>query len=244
MYFVLFVALWETMKRKKIYSLLKKALVVITLTIMAFWSYAEIINRNSTNMTTRQKFLKAVYPVWIWFAGKKDLNTKNLSNKNAEPAVSFYSLKDTAIDGTAFDFEKLKGKKVMLVNTASDCGYTGQYDDLQKLSELYKDKLVVIGFPANDFKEQEKGTDAEIAVFCKRNFGVSFPLMKKSSVVKGAYQNAVFQWLTDAVKNGWNNEQPSWNFCKFIVDERGRLTHYFGSTIEPLGKEVKDALNQ
>ena len=195
-------------------------------------------------MTARQKFLKAVYPMWMWFAGKKGVNTGNLSNEQAKPAVSFYSLKDTAIDGTVFDFEKLKGKKIMLVNTASDCGYTGQYEDLKKLSELYKDKLEIIGFPANDFKEQEKGSDEEIASFCKKNFGVSFPLMKKSSVVKGAGQNKIFEWLTDPTKNGWNNKQPSWNFCKFIVDEEGRLTNFFGSTIEPLGKEVKDALNK
>lgn len=212
--------------------------------MIVFWSYVEIINRNSKNMTARQKVLKAVYPLWMWFAGKKGMNTKNLSNEKATPAVSFYSLKDTAIDGSVFDFEQLKGKKIMLVNTASDCGYTGQYDDLQKLSEQYKDKLVVIGFPANDFKEQEKGTDEEIAEFCKLNFGVRFPLMKKSSVIKSATQNKVFEWLTDPAKNGWNKQWPSWNFCKYIVDEQGRLTNYFGSTIEPLGKEITEALNQ
>ena len=195
-------------------------------------------------MTVRQKFLKIVYPLWMWFAGKKGMNTKNLSNQKEMPSVSFYSLKDTAIDGSVFDFEQLKGKKIMLVNTASDCGYTGQYDDLQKLSETYKGKLVVIGFPANDFKEQEKGTDEEIAAFCKLNFGVSFPLMKKSSVIKGTDQNKVFEWLTDPKKNGWNKQWPSWNFCKYIVDEQGMLTNYFGSTIEPLGKEITEALNQ
>ena len=212
--------------------------------MITFWGYVEMSNRNSINMTTRQEFLKAVYPAWMWFAGKKGMNNKNLSGYKMIPAVSFYSLKDTAIDGTSFDFEKLKGKKVMLVNTASDCGYTGQYDDLQKLSDQYKDKLVVIGFPANDFKEQEKGTDEEIASFCKKNFGVSFPLMKKSSVIKGDDQSKIFEWLTNSTKNGWNNQQPSWNFCKFIVDEQGRLTNFFGSTIEPLGEEVKAALNQ
>ena len=133
----------------------------------------------------------------------------------------------------------------MLVNTASDCGYTGQYDDLQKLSEQYKDKLVVIGFPANDFKEQEKGTDEEIASFCKKNFGVSFPLMKKSRVIKGAgIKIKYLSGLPIRKKNGWNNQQPSWNFCKYIVDEEGRLTHFFGSTIEPLAKEITTALNQ
>jgi glutathione peroxidase len=140
----------------------------------AFWSFVEISNRNSKNMTARQKVLKAIYPMWMWFSGKKGMNSKNLSNEKITPDVSFYSLKDTSINGAVFDFEQLKGKKVMLVNTASDCGYTGQYDDLQKLSEQYKDKLVVIGFPANDFKEQEKGSDEEIAAFCKLNFGVSF----------------------------------------------------------------------
>ena len=231
------------MKTNKKITRLKKAIIIILSLIIAFWGYVEISNRNSKNMTTRQKILKAVYPMWMWFAGKKGLNTKNLSNEKAMPAVSFYSLKDTLNNGTTFDFEQLKGKKVMLVNTASDCGYTGQYDDLQKLSEQYKDKLVVIGFPANDFKEQEKGTDEEIASFCKLNFGVTFPLMKKSSVTKSADQNRIFNWLTDSTKNGWNNQPPSWNFCKYIVDEQGRLTNFFGSTIEPLGKEITEALN-
>ncbi|MBL7701691.1 MAG: glutathione peroxidase [Ferruginibacter sp.] len=195
-------------------------------------------------MTIRQRFLKLVYPLWIWWANKKEVGTKKLSAQEATPPVSFYSLKDTLINGTEFDFSQLEGKKVMLVNTASDCGYTGQYDDLQKLSEQYKDKLVVLGFPANDFKEQEKGSNEEIAEFCKLNFGVSFPLMKKSSVVKGADQNKIFEWLTNENNNGWNNQQPSWNFCKYIVDEEGRLTNFFGSTIEPLGTEITTVLNQ
>ncbi len=195
-------------------------------------------------MTGRQKFLKAVYPVLMWVSGKAGKASKSPANEKTMPAISFYSLRGTAIDGTVFDFERLRGKKIMLVNTASDCGYTGQYDNLQTLSEQYKDKLVVIGFPANDFKDQEKGTDEEIASFCKKNFGVSFPLMKKSSVIKGANQNKIFDWLTNPAKNGWNNQQPSWNFCKFIVDEEGRLTNFFGSTIEPLGQEVKASLNK
>lgn len=195
-------------------------------------------------MTLRQRFLKLIYPLWMWWAGKKGKGTKKLSAEEAIPPVSFYSLKDTLITGAEFDFNQLKGKKVMLVNTASDCGYTGQYDDLQKLSEKYQDKLVVLGFPANDFKEQEKGSNEEIAEFCRVNFGVSFPLMKKSSVVKGAEQNKVFEWLTDENKNGWNKQKPSWNFCKYLVDEEGRLTNFFGSTIEPLGKEITTVLNQ
>ena len=232
------------MQKGNTYSRLKKVVIVISLMLIAFFVFVEITNLNSKNMTVKQKVLKAVYPVWMWFAGKKGINTKNISSEKTIPLYSFYTLSDTLINGTGFNFEQLKGKKVMLVNTASDCGYTGQYDDLQKLSELYRDKLVILGFPANDFKEQEKGSDAEIASFCKLNFGVSFPLMKKSSVLKGANQNKIFTWLTEASKNGWNNQQPTWNFCKFIVDEQGRLTNYFESTIQPLGKEITDALDQ
>ncbi len=230
------------MKQVKKYRRLKKGIIIVFLIIVALWSYIEIANRNSKDMTVRQKFLKAVYPVWIWWTNKKGINTKNLSNDKEMPTVSFYSLKDTAINGSIFDFNQLKGKKVMLVNTASDCGYTGQYDDLQKLYEQHKDKFIIIGFPANDFKEQEKGSDEEIASFCKINFGVTFPLMIKSSVNKGPHQNKIFEWLTDSTKNGWNNKPPSWNFTKYIVNEEGRLTHYFGPTIEPLGKEITEAL--
>ena len=217
--------------------------IVLVMLVAGFWGYVEIANRNSKNMTGRQKVSKAVYPLLIWWANLKGLGTKKLYGENVVPVVSFYSLKDTLIDGRVYDFEQLKGKKVMLVNTASDCGYTSQYDALQKLSEEYKDKLVVIGFPANDFKEEEKGTDAEIAAFCKLNFRVTFPLMKKSSVKRGSDQNKVFQWLCNPEKNGWSSQVPSWNFCKYIVDEQGRLTNFFASTIEPFDKEIINALN-
>ena len=226
------------------YRKLKIVLIALPLLLTSFWTYVEVVNRNSINMTGRQKMLKAVYPLWMWWSNMKGKGTRKLTAGNAVPSVSFYSLKDTLINGAEFDFGSLKGKKVMLVNTASDCGYTGQYEDLQKLSERYKDKLVVIGFPANDFKEQEKGTDKEIAEFCRLNFGVTFPLMKKSVVKKEPGQNPVFRWLTDSSKNGWSNQQPSWNFCKYIVDENGRLVNYFGSAVEPLGKEITDAINK
>lgn len=219
----------------------KIVLIAIPLLLISFWTYVEVVNRNSKNMTGRQKVLKAVYPLWMWWSNARGKGTKKLSEKKA-PLVSFYSLKDTLINGTPFDFSVLKGKKVLLVNTASDCGYTGQYDDLQKLSEKFNRKLVVIGFPANDFKEQEKGTDKEIAEFCRRNFGVTFSLMKKSVVLKQPGQNPVFQWLTDPALNGWSSQQPSWNFCKYLIDENGNLINYFGSAVEPLGKEITEAI--
>ena len=211
--------------------------------VIVFIGYVAIITRNSTNMTYRQKVLKAIYPAWMWFTKLTGKNTKELSG-SAQAPVSFYSLKGTLNDSSALDFVALKGKKVLLVNTASDCGYTDQYSDLQKLSEEYKDKLVVIGFPANDFKEQEKGTDEEIGKFCKANYGITFPLMKKSTVIKSSEQNVVFQWLTDSTKNGWNNNPPSWNFTKYLVDEEGRLINYFGPSISPLNKDVIEAIQK
>jgi glutathione peroxidase len=137
----------------------------------------------------------------------------------------------------------LKGKKVLLVNTASDCGYTNQYADLQKLFEKNSDRLIILGFPANDFKEQEKGTDEQIAQFCQINFGVTFPLAKKSSV-KGDHKNEIFKWLSEKNKNGWNSKQPSWNFSKYLVNEQGQLTHYFDPAVSPLSDEVIEAINK
>lgn len=221
---------------------LKRFLLVILILVAAFAIYVQIVNRNSVNMTYRQKFLKAVYPAFVWWAKLTGKNDKTLVNEKAAPAVSFYTLKDSLIDGLPFDFAQLKGKKVMLVNTASDCGYTNQYADLEKLYQQYKDKLVVIGFPANDFKEQEKGTNDEIATFCKKNYGVTFLLMKKSSVIKGPTQNEIFQWLSNATKNGWNDQPPSWNFSKYIVDENGRLINYFGPAVEPFSSDIINAI--
>lgn len=231
------------MAAKSKYRQLKRILIVILFFIAAFVVYVEIANRNSKNMTYRQKVLKAVYPVFMWWTKITGKNTKEISGTK-QPPVSFYSLKGTLNNGEPFDFANLKGKKVMLVNTASDCGYTNQYTDLQNLSEEYKDKLVVIGFPANDFKEQEKGSDADIAQFCKANFGVTFPLMQKSSVIKSAEQNPVYQWLTDSSKNGWNTKVPSWNFSKYIINEEGVLTKFFGSSIPPMSDEILKAIKE
>ncbi len=158
------------------------------------------------------------------------------------PAVPFHSLVTTLNNGSQLKFSDLKGKKVLIVNTASDCGYTNQYEDLQKLYEQHKDKLVVIGFPANDFKEQEKGNDDEIAAFCQVNYGVTFPLAKKSSVI-GANKNEVFSWLSDKTKNGWNEQEPVWNFSKYLVSEEGVLLQYFDPGISPMGEEIIRLVN-
>jgi len=194
-------------------------------------------------MTLRQIFLKSIYPLWMFYNKLAGRRSKILKNKTKlPPPQSFYNLSVQLNNGTELSFDSFKGKKVLLVNTASDCGYTNQYNDLQKLFEAQNQHLVVIGFPANDFKEQEKGSDKDIAEFCKINFGVNFPLAAKSSVIKGQQQNSVFSWLTDKTKNGWTNKQPSWNFSKWLVNEEGMLTYYFDPSISPLSEEVKQAM--
>jgi len=196
------------------------------------------------DMSYRQSILKSIYPMIMWSThsnGKK----QSLENKNgATPAMSFYDLTMIAIDGTPFNFSNLKGKKIMIVNTASDCGYTGQYEALEKLQQQYKEQLVVIGFPANDFKEQEKSDNQNIAAFCKKNYGVSFPLMEKSIVIKKNHQNLVHKWLSDMSLNGWCNQEPAWNFCKYLINEQGILVNYFPMTIDPLDPSVIAAIEK
>jgi glutathione peroxidase len=220
---------------------LKRLIIVILFLTGSFAIYVQVVNRNSVNMTYRQKVLKAVYPVLMWITKRSGKNTTSLSAVK-EPPVSFYTQKANLINGDTLDFISLRGKKVLLVNTASNCGYTNQYEDLQTLSDQYKDKLIVLGFPANDFKQQEKGDDTAIAQFCKTNFKITFPLMQKSVVVKSPQQNTVFQWLTDTSKNGWNDKAPSWNFTKYLVDENGKLIRFFDPSVSPLDNEVTSLL--
>jgi glutathione peroxidase len=194
-------------------------------------------------MTLRQALLKIFYPL-IMRAGKIT-GSKNLvlyNSADAKPGASFYNLRATANNGTVINFEQFKGKKLLLVNTASNCGYTGQYEELEKLYKQYNDRLVIIGFPANDFKEQEKGSDEEIAQFCKINYSVTFPLIKKSTVIKAPEQNQVFQWLSDKNKNGWNDRQPVWNFSKYLVNEEGKLIYYFDPSVSPMSNTVINAI--
>jgi glutathione peroxidase len=192
-------------------------------------------------MTFRQKILKLVYPVFMRISGRRNIF---VNKERKAPVVPFHSLSVLLNNGRVLTFEELKGRKVLLVNTASDCGYTRQYTELQQLQEIYKEKLAIIGFPANDFKQQEKGSDAEIAQFCQANYHIDFPLAKKSSVVKGAQQNDVYQWLTHSTQNGWNDQEPSWNFSKYLVNEEGTLTHYYDPSVSPLSEEVIRAIHQ
>jgi glutathione peroxidase len=127
------------------------------------------------------------------------------------------------------------------VNTASDCGFTQQYAELQQLYEARKPALEIIAFPSNDFKQQEKKNDTEIAQFCRTNFGITFPLAAKSSVTRSPMQHPVFEWLSNAKKNGWNDQAPSWNFSKYLVNETGMLTHCFDPSVSPSEKIITDA---
>ena len=150
--------------------------------------------------------------------------------------TSVHNFEVKTIDGKTLDLKKYKGKKILIVNTASKCGFTPQYAELQKLSEQYKGKLVVIGFPANNFKEQDPGSNGEIKQFCKKNYGVTFPLGEKVSV-KGDDMAALFKYLTSASNPDFTGD-IKWNFEKFLIDENGKLVHRFRSAVTPLSPEL------
>lgn len=194
------------------------------------------------NETLKQKVLRKMYPM-IRKMGKKGKNGTVLFNKEkTAPSSSFYELKAHLNNNKQLPFSGFKGKKVILVNTASNCGYTGQYSELQSLHERFGDTLQIIAFPANDFAEQEKSNDSEIAQFCQLNYGVTFPVAVKGVVIKNTQQQQIYKWLTDKNLNGWNEHAPDWNFGKYIIDEKGILTHYFGPSVSPLEDEFLKAL--
>jgi glutathione peroxidase len=200
------------------------------------------IRINKKNETFKQKLLRKMYP-FIRKMGKKGKNgTVLINKKKTTPVFSFYKLNVALNNGRKLDFSEFKGKKVLLVNTASDCGYTGQYAELQSLHERFGDKLQIIAFPSNDFAGQEKRNDTDIAQFCQLNYGVTFPVALKGVVVRKPEQQQVFIWLSDENLNGWNEHAPDWNFSKYIIDEKGVLTHYFGPSISPLEDDFLKAL--
>ncbi len=144
------------------------------------------------------------------------------------------------LEGEPFDFADLKGKRVLIVNTASECGYTPQYEQLQTLYEKYGgENFTIVGFPANDFGKQEPGNNEEIKAFCEKNYGVSFPMMAKISV-KGDDMHPVYRWLTQKERNGRKTIKVSWNFNKFLVDENGEWVAYFPSKVDPLDEMITD----
>mgnify|MGYP002789569960 FL=1 len=152
-----------------------------------------------------------------------------------------HQFKMEGLEGGSIDFKKYKGKKILIVNTASRCGYTPQYEELQALYEKYKDKLVVIGVPANNFGGQEPGTNAEIKEFCSSKFKVTFPMTAKVSV-KGDDMCELYKWLTSKEKNGVLDAEVKWNFNKFLLNENGELIAYFPSKVKPMSEEITGKL--
>ncbi|MGX5684206.1 glutathione peroxidase [Chryseobacterium cucumeris] len=150
---------------------------------------------------------------------------------------TIYDFKVESLDGKEINFADFKGKKILIVNTASECGFTPQYADLEKVYEQYKDKLVVVGFPANNFGGQEPGTNTEIGAFCQKNYGVTFPLAAKVSV-KGDDTAPIFKYLTEKELNGVKNTTILWNFTKFLLDENGKLIDSFVSTTKPTDEAI------
>ncbi|MNF38270.1 hypothetical protein D3C84_192120 [compost metagenome] len=165
---------------------------------------------------------------------------KTDKNMNATPIAkeTIYQFKVEDLSGNTFDFSTLKGKKIMIVNTASKCGLTPQYKDLEAIYKEYKDKgFVIVGFPANNFASQEPGTNEEIATFCQLNYGVTFPMMDKVSV-KGDDMAEVYQFLTQKAKNGLQDSQVEWNFQKYLINEKGELEKVISPKTLPTDPEV------
>lgn len=163
------------------------------------------------------------------------------NTQTVTPNESLYDIKIEGIDGKLIDLNQYKGKKILFVNVASKCGFTNQYDGLQELYSEYKDKLVVIGLPCNQFGSQEPGKESEIQSFCKLNFGVEFPMTEKIDV-KGDNQHSLYQWLTQKEKNGKMNSSVKWNFQKYLVDEEGRMIDVFYSITKPMSTKITNHL--
>lgn len=154
---------------------------------------------------------------------------------------SLHHFKVTTIEGEEVSLSKYQGKKVLIVNVASKCGYTPQYADLQLLHEKHGDKVAILGFPANEFGGQEPGTNLEIAQFCSKNYGVTFDMFEKV-VVKGKEKHPLYEWLSSKEQNGWNDQEPTWNFCKYLVDEEGHLLKFYASSVNPFDDDLLQAI--
>lgn len=168
-------------------------------------------------------------------------NPSGSSEEKVVPKEDFYGIRVKTLDGTELDLSKFKGKKILIVNTASECGFTPQYEELEALHKKHGDKVVVLGFPCNDFGGQEPGSAETIQNFCSAKFQTTFQLMEKVDI-KGSNRHPLYQWLTDPEKNGWNDKAPSWNFCKYLIDENGALLKFYPSSVKPLSSDVVDAL--
>jgi glutathione peroxidase len=190
---------------------------IVTLTSMAFFSRNLIKNIISKKQTI--------------------LSSTNVNNYKG----SFYDFTVNDLSGKPTSLKDFQGKTVILINVASKCGFTPQYADWQKFHEEHGDKVVVLGFPANDFMSQEPGSSEEIAEFCQKNYGVTFRMFEKVNVT-GKDKAPLYDWLSKKELNGWNNQEPTWNFCKYLINKEGKLTHFFESKITPNNPEFLKAV--
>lgn len=164
-----------------------------------------------------------------------------ITSKKTQMTPDIYQFKVPSLEGGTIDFSKFKGKKILVVNTASKCGFTPQYAGLEELYKKYSDNLVIVGFPANNFGDQEPGTNTEIKEFCTRNYGVTFPMAAKVSV-KGDDIAPIFKWLTHKSENGVMDVEIKWNFTKFLLNEHGELIAAFDSKVTPMSDEITSKL--
>lgn len=154
---------------------------------------------------------------------------------------NIYQFKVDGLNGKPIEFSSFKGKYILIVNTASKCGFTPQYEGLETLYQTHKDKLVIVGFPANNFGSQEPGTNNEIKEFCKKNYGVTFPMAQKISV-KGDDQHPLYKWLCNKTENGVSDNEVKWNFTKFLIDKEGNLIKKFDSNVKPNDEAITSLL--
>lgn len=186
--------------------------------------------------------MKSLLKIGLFIMGLLSVFSCKAQNDGQIPS-SIYDFKVKSLEGGEIDFSQFKGKKIMIVNTASKCGLTPQYEGLEALYQKYKDKLVIIGFPANNFLKQEPGSNEEIASFCQKNYGVSFPMAEKISV-KGKDMAPIYQWLTNKDYNKLKNSSVKWNFQKYLFDEEGNLVEVFAPTTKPEDTEVIAAIEK
>jgi len=186
--------------------------------------------------------MKKIFALFALFAlaacGQTETSIESKTMAMMDAPTSFYDLQALTIDGKPYDFGQLRGKRVLIVNTASKCGYTPQYEDLEKLHRTYGgDSFVILGFPSNDFGWQEPGSEEEIASFCSSKYDVTFQMMSKvkTSAKKG---DDIYQWLCNAERNGVSDAKVSWNFNKFLVDENGQWVAHFPSSTGPMSMEI------
>ena len=194
-------------------------------------------------MTFYQKFLKMAYPAFIFYEKIKGKRKIIINDKKIVPGISVYSLEVELSGGPVVELEKFRGKKILVVNTASNCGYTAQFDELQRLYQHSREDLEIIAFPSNDFGEQEKNPDEMVREFCINVFSVRFMIAKKTVVKKTSGQNKLYEWLTKKELNGWNDKAPVWNFSKYLITEEGILTHYFDPAVSPVSEEMIRAVH-